>query len=171
MRTNIRKCTLEDLQIIQEIGTQTYNETYSHLHTPEDMNEYLDSAFNLHQLKKELSNPSSTFLFLYVNDVLAGYLKLNENGAQTYEISENALEIERIYVRQMFQDKGLGRILLKTAIDYAKEHQKSEVWLGVWQKNKNAVDFHKNMGFEIKGSYSILIGDDEQVNNIMVKQL
>ncbi|SER89231.1 spermine/spermidine N-acetyltransferase [Gracilibacillus ureilyticus] len=171
MKTEIKKCTLEDLHALQVIGTETYSETYSHLNTPENMNEYLESAFNLDQLKTELSNDNSTFLFLYVNQVLAGYLKVNVNDAQTYHVSDDALEIERIYVKHVFQDKGLGKMLLQTGINLAKEMNKKEVWLGVWQKNKNAIDFHKNMGFETRGKYSYFIGDEEQENSIMVKTL
>ncbi|KAB8127228.1 GNAT family N-acetyltransferase [Gracilibacillus oryzae] len=171
MKTEIRRCTLEDLHVLQVIGTETYSETYSHLNTPENMNEYLELAFNLDQLKAELSNENSTFLFMYVNQVLAGYLKLNINDAQTYHVSDEAMEIERIYVKNVFQDKGLGKMLLQTAMKIASEMNKEEIWLGVWQKNKNAIDFHKNMEFEIRGEYSYFIGDEEQENYIMVKKL
>jgi diamine N-acetyltransferase len=171
VQTSIRKCTLEDLHLLQDIGTETYNETYSHLNTPENINEYLDQAFNTEQLTKELSNPSSTFLFQYVDNMLTGYLKVNEGEAQTYQIGDNALEIERIYVKNTFHEKGLGKLLLQTAIDIARERDKSEIWLGIWRKNKNAIDFHEKMGFEKRGSYSIYIGDEEQNNYIMVKQL
>ncbi|GAB2542374.1 GNAT family N-acetyltransferase [Gracilibacillus alcaliphilus] len=171
MKTTIRKCTLDDLQLLQQIGTETYNETYSHLNTPENMNEYLEQAFNIEQLTKELSNPSSTFIFQYVDDVLAGYLKLNEGDAQTYNVGDGAMEVERIYVRSLFHGRGLGKGLLETGIELAKERDKNEIWLGIWRKNKNAIDFHKKMGFEARGTYSIYIGDEEQTNYVMVKEL
>ncbi|WP_058308762.1 GNAT family N-acetyltransferase [Gracilibacillus massiliensis] len=171
MRTDIKICTLEDLQLLQQIGTETYNETYSHLNTPEDINEYLENAFNTEQLQKELSNPSSTFLFLYVDNIIAGYLKVNEGGAQTFEVDDNALEIERIFVKTNFHSKGLGKFLLKKAIDIANERDKNTIWLGVWRKNKNAIDFHKKMRFETRGSYSTYIGDEEQIMYIMAKAL
>ncbi|UOQ50191.1 GNAT family N-acetyltransferase [Gracilibacillus caseinilyticus] len=171
MKTSIRQCTIDDLYLLQEIGTDTYNETYSHLNTPENINEYLENAFNVDQLTKELSNPSSTFLFQYVDKNLAGYLKINEADAQTYNVSDNALEIERIYVKNNYRSMGLGKVLLDKAMEIAKERQKSEIWLGVWRKNKNAIDFHKNMGFESRGSYSLYFGDDEQIMYIMAKKL
>ncbi|WP_413775096.1 GNAT family N-acetyltransferase [Gracilibacillus pellucidus] len=167
----MKKCTLEDLSILQDISTETYNETYSHLNTPENIHEYLEQAFNTDQLIKELSNPSSTFLFQYVDNVITGYIKVNEADAQSYQIGDNALEIERIYVRNSFHEQGLGRLLLKTGIDIAYERGKSDIWLGIWRKNKNAIDFHERMGFEKRGSYSIFIGDEEHDNYIMVKNL
>ncbi len=171
MRPVIRTCTLEDLHLLQQIGTETYNETYSHLNTPEDINEYIDSAFNLDQLKTEVSNPSSTFLFQYMGDTLAGYIKVNEGDAQTFDVDGDSLEIERIYVKSNFHSKGLGKTLLQKGIDIAKERDKKTIWLGVWRKNKSAIDFHKKMGFEERGSYSTYIGDEEQIMYIMAKTL
>lgn len=171
LSTEIRKCTLSDLEQLQSIAIDTYNETYSHLNTPENIHDYLEKAFSTAQLKQELENKSSTFFFLLENSVIAGYLKINVDDAQTQRVFKNDLEIERIYVKQNFQDRGLGRTLLNKGIEIARELQKENVWLGVWNKNKSAIDFHKNMGFEIKGEYSVFVGDEEHVNYIMVKSL
>ncbi|GAA0309540.1 ribosomal protein S18 acetylase RimI-like enzyme [Gracilibacillus halotolerans] len=172
MSTKIKKCTLDDLEQLQNIAIETYNETYSHLNTPENMHDYLEKAFSTSQLKNELDNELSTFFLLLENNVIAGYLKINVDDAQTQHVSkENALEIERIYVKSNFQDKGLGRILLNKGIEFAREQNKENVWLGVWNKNKTAIDFHRNMGFEVEGEYSVFVGDEEHVNYIMVKKL
>lgn len=172
LSTEIKKCTVNDLEQIQNIAIETYNETYSHLNTPENMHDYLENAFSTAQLKKELDNEHSTFFLLLENDAIAGYLKVNVDNAQTQQVSnENALEIERIYVKSNFQDRGLGRILLNKGIEIARDKNKHNVWLGVWNKNKTAIDFHKNMGFEVEGEYSVFVGDEEHVNYIMVKSL
>ena len=47
------------------------------------MKAYLENAFRSEQLKKELSNPSSQFYFIYYHDDLAGYVKVNMNEAQS----------------------------------------------------------------------------------------
>jgi diamine N-acetyltransferase len=65
MTINIKKCTLEDLHILQEISYETFNETFKHQNSPENMNAYLEKAFNLNQLEQELSNSSSEFFFIY----------------------------------------------------------------------------------------------------------
>jgi diamine N-acetyltransferase len=58
MTIHIQKCTLEDSRKLQEISYQTFNETFKHQHSPENMNTYLEKAFNITQLEKELSNSS-----------------------------------------------------------------------------------------------------------------
>jgi diamine N-acetyltransferase len=46
MTINIKKCTLEDLRKLQEISYETFNETFKHQNSPENMNAYLERAFN-----------------------------------------------------------------------------------------------------------------------------
>lgn len=168
---SIKKCTIEDLHTLQDISYETFNETFRHQNSPENMKAYLERAFNLMQLKKELSNPYSQFFFVYFNKEVAGYLKININNAQSEEMGDESLEVERIYIRNKFQKNGLGKFLLNKAIDIALECKKINVWLGVWEKNENALAFYKNMGFVQTGTHSFYMGDEEQIDYIMTKTL
>ncbi|WP_203248781.1 GNAT family N-acetyltransferase [Sporosarcina beigongshangi] len=171
MTINIKICTLEDSRELQEISYETFNETFQHQNSPENMNAYLERAFNLKQLEKELSNPSSQFYFIYLNNEVAGYLKVNTNEAQSEEMDNESLEIERIYIRYKFQKHGLGKCLLNKAIEISIESKKSKIWLGVWEKNENAIAFYKKIGFVQTGAHSFYMGDEEQTDLIMTKTL
>jgi ribosomal protein S18 acetylase RimI-like enzyme len=131
----------------------------------------LKRAFNLIQLEKELSNSSSQFFFVYFNDEAAGYLKVNTDNAHSEEMGDESLEIERIYLRNKFQKHGLGRYLLKKAMEIAMERNNKKIWLGVWGKNENAIAFYKKMGFVQTGAHSFYMGDEEQMDLIMTKTL
>jgi diamine N-acetyltransferase len=167
MTIRIAKCTPDDLLTLQQISYVTFDETFKEQNTPENMKGYLDKAFNLKQLEKELINTSSEFFFVYFNNELAGYLKLNINDAQSEDMGNEALEVERIYIKRDFQKHGLGRYMLNKAVEIAKVHKKSKVWLGVWEKNENAIAFYKKMGFVESGSHSFYMGDEEQIDIIM----
>lgn len=171
MTINIKKCTLEDSRKLQEISYETFNETFKHQNSPENMNGYLERAFNLKQLEKELSNISSQFFFVYFNNEVAGYLKVNTNDAQSEEMGEESLEIERIYIKNKFQKHGLGKSLLSKAMEIAMERHKNKIWLGVWEKNENAIAFYNKMGFVQTGVHSFYMGDEEQMDFIMTKTL
>ncbi|WP_026567194.1 GNAT family N-acetyltransferase [Bacillus sp. UNC41MFS5] len=171
MTININKCTLEDLHTLQEISYETFNDTFKHQNSPENMDAYLERAYNLKQLGKELSNISSEFFFVYFNNEIAGYLKINTNEAQSEEMGDESLEIERIYIRNKFQKHGLGRYLLNKARERAMEGNKKKIWLGVWEKNENAMAFYKKMGFVQTGAHSFYMGDEEQIDFIMTKTL
>lgn len=171
MTINIKKCTLEDSLKLQEISDETFNETFKHQNSPENMNAYLERAFNLKQLEKELSNTSSQFFFVYFNNEVAGYLKVNTNDAQSEEMGDESLEIERIYIKNKFQKHGLGKYLLNKAMEIAMERNKEKIWLGVWEKNENAIAFYKKMGFVQTGAHSFYMGDEEQMDFIMTKTI
>ncbi|MEW4286052.1 GNAT family N-acetyltransferase [Priestia koreensis] len=171
MAINIKKCTLEDIHKLQEISYETFNETFKHQNSPENMMNYLEKAFNLKQLEKELSNISSQFFFVYFKDEIAGYLKVNTGDAQSEEMGNESLEVERIYIKSSFQKHGLGRYLLNNAIEITRAQNKKNIWLGVWEKNENAVAFYKKLGFVQTGSHSFYMGDEEQIDLIMIKTL
>jgi ribosomal protein S18 acetylase RimI-like enzyme len=166
-----KKCTLEDSRKLQEISYETFNETFKDQNSPENMIAYLERAFNLNQLEKELSIISSLFFFVYFNNEVAGYLKVNTKDAQSEEMGEESLEIERIYIKNKFQKHGLGKYLLNKALEIAMELNKTKIWLGVWEKNENAIAFYKKMGFVQTGVHSFYMGDEEQIDFIMTKTL
>ncbi|MGE6614133.1 GNAT family N-acetyltransferase [Peribacillus sp. NPDC076916] len=171
MAKNIKKCTLEDSRELQEISYETFNETFKHQNSAENMNAYLERAFDLKQLEKELSNSSSQFFFVYFNHQVAGYLKVNTNDAQTEQMGDESLEIERIYIKKKYQKHGLGKYLLNKAMEIAMERNKKKIWLGVWEKNENAIAFYKKIGFVQTGSHSFYMGDEEQMDLIMTKAI
>lgn len=171
MTAIIQKCTLEDLQELQKISIETFTDTFQEQNSPKHLQAYLEKAYNLEQLQKELANPFSQFFFVYSGQDIAGYLKINTGSAQTEESGEDALEIERIYVRTKFHKHGLGKQLLQKAIDLALALEKKNIWLGVWEENENAIGFYKKKGFIQTGAHSFFMGDDEQVDLIMTKNL
>lgn len=171
MMTTIKKCTLEDLYELQTISIETYTETFKEHNTPENLAAYLEQAYPLDKLEQELSVPSSYFFFIYSDQHLAGYLKLNTHDAQTEPMGKDALEVERIYVRKAFQKLGIGKQLLNKAIEMAKEQNKKTIWLGVWENNDNALAFYRKKGFVQTGSHSFYMGDDEQTDLLMAKTL
>jgi ribosomal protein S18 acetylase RimI-like enzyme len=171
MTMHIKKCTLEDVHDLQDISYKTFNETFKDQNSQENMNAYLEKAFTVEQLEKELSNPSSQFFFIYFNHEIAGYLKVNTDDAQSEEMGEEALEVERIYISDNFQKQGLGEHLFNKALEIATTLNKKKIWLGVWEKNKNAIAFYRKQGFVQTGSHSFYMGDEEQTDFIMVKTL
>ena len=133
MTMNIKKCTLEDSHELQEISVDTFNETFKDHNSPEQLNAYLEKAFNLKQVEKELSNHFSQFFLVYLNHEVSGYLKVNTDDAQSEKMGDESLEIERIYVKKKFQKHGIGKHLLNKAKEIAMGHKKKKIWLGVWE--------------------------------------
>lgn len=141
------------------------------MNTEENMNAYLEAAFHPEKLKRELENEGSSFYFIYENDELAGYLKLNESGAQTDVHDPASLELERIYVVDSFQGKGVGRRLMEKAVEEAVKRKKSYLWLGVWEKNKKALAFYAKNGFYRMGTHAFVMGAEVQTDYLLRKDI
>lgn len=167
----LRKCTVADLSVLCELSTKTYYETFAQLNTTENMKAYLEYAFNAEKLLDELKDVNSEFFFLFSDGELAGYIKLNEAPSQSDINDKDSLEIERIYVTAEFQSRGLGKYLLEQAIKATTLRDKKYIWLGVWEKNSKAIGFYKRNGFYEVGTHSFIMGDEEQTDYIMKKDL
>lgn len=171
MNCFLKRCTLNDFETLRELSIKTYYETFAHLNTLEDMQAYLDKAFEIGKFRGELEDVNCEFYFLYHNEQIAGYFKLNEAPSQTDINDPSSLEIERIYVTNEFQGEGLGRYLIEQAISIAAERKKKYIWLGVWEKNEKAIRFYKNNGFYKIGTHTFIMGEDVQTDYIMKKDL
>ena len=162
---------MEDVNMLQEISYETFNETFKNQNSPENMTSYLEKAFRIEQLKTELKNTSSQFFFVFVYNEIAGYLKINTDNAQSEAMGAESLEVERIYVKSQYQKLGLGQKLFNKAIDVSQELNKKKIWLGVWEKNQNAIAFYKRNGFVQTGAHSFYMGEEEQIDFIMTKTI
>ena len=84
------------MDILLALSRKIFYESFNHLNTPENMQEYMDRAFNKKQLLSELENPHTEFYFLLLEDEPVGYLNLKQ-GAPKCDLQDNySIEIERI---------------------------------------------------------------------------
>lgn len=167
----IKNVTSNDLKDLQNISRETFKKTFDPFTAPDDMKRFLEEAYADEKLLAEINNPHSRFFFLMVEDEVAGYLKINDEDAQTESVKPNALEVERIYLRSKFQHKGLGLVLIKLAEKIAREENRDYMWLGVYEKNINAQKFYKRDGFEKVSQHVYQVGDDPQIDYILAKNL
>ena len=155
------------IEALQQIGRQTFSETFAESNSAENMAKYLEEAYSFEKLNEEINNPNSFFYFAMLDEKVIGYLKLNMGGSQTELKDNDALEIERIYVLKEFHGKKVGQFLFDKAITIAKEQQVAYVWLGVWEENKRALQFYTKNGFVEFDQHVFLLGDEAQTDIMM----
>jgi ribosomal protein S18 acetylase RimI-like enzyme len=171
MHLKLRECNITDLKELQKISFETYHETFKEMCSEEVMQNYAKKAFDIQKIHQELNNKNSKFFFLYCDNLLSGYIKINEYDAQHALKSDNYMELERIYVKKDFQGIGLGKYLLKKTIQIAKENAKKCLWLSVWEKNKSAIEFYKKFGFEKICEHDFYMGNERQNDHILALEL
>lgn len=167
----IEKAAVSDLKTLQEIGRNTFFQTFAASNTKADMKQYLSVNFSLDKLTAELHHPDAHFFIVWDGASAIGYLKLNAGPAQTELHEDDSLEIERIYVLQAYQGRKIGQLLYEQAITIASQMEKSSVWLGVWENNSNAIRFYEKNGFVAFETHIFKMGSDEQTDIMMRKVL
>lgn len=167
----IKKATLAHLEIIQELGKQTFLETFGAVNTPENIANYLEQSFNTNLLTSELTNPDSQFYIAVLDDEMIGYLKINFGKAQTELINEHALEIQRIYVLQQFHGKKVGQVFIDEVLKIVEQNPVDYIWLGVWEENHRAIAFYTKNGFTAFDKHVFIVGDDKQTDLLMKREI
>jgi ribosomal protein S18 acetylase RimI-like enzyme len=167
----IKKITINDIDLLQKIGRETFYETFSTSNTEEHMQNYLAEGFSTDKLKDELNDDNAEFYFAKIENKVIGYLKLNFGTSQTELKDDKALEIERIYVLKEFHGKKVGQLLYDKAIEIAKQKKAGFVWLGVWEENPRAINFYKKNGFVEFDKHIFKLGEDEQTDVMMKLKL
>lgn len=171
MEIVIQEVTINEILPLQEIGIQTFSETFAASNTDENLSNYLKDGFSIEKLTEEINNKHSKFFFALDNERVIGYLKLNFGESQTELKDSKALEIERIYVMNEYHGKKVGQLLYDKAIEVAAQMQMNYVWLGVWEENQRAFNFYKKNGFVEFDKHIFKLGDDEQTDIMMKLQL
>lgn len=171
MNLTLRYALPSDAELIADISRQTFYDTFAADNSPEDMDKFLKEQFTRGRLMLEVGAPENTFLLAYADGRVAGYAKLRDAGKPAALNGSAALEIARLYALTGFLGKGVGAVLMKACLDVARAKEKETVWLGVWEKNRRALEFYTRWGFAVFGEWDFLLGNDRQRDLLMKMQL
>lgn len=171
MKVTFERVALNNLEKLIEISRTTFSNAFAKDNNPKDFKDYLNTAFSGEALMSQIKNRNATFYFVYYQKDIVGYFKVNEFEAQSDLKETNGLELERIYVLDAYQGKQIGLQMLEKVYTTAKQKGKTYIWLGVWQRNKRAIKWYQNNNFKKFGAHPYFIGDDEQTDWLMKKEL
>jgi ribosomal protein S18 acetylase RimI-like enzyme len=135
----VRLASKEDLWQVGELARLIFPGTYEHI-VPADSIAYMMELFYSPKALESQFDSGQTFLLLYFDGRAAGYAsftKLNDNGD---------FKLNKIYLDNRLQGKGLGRFLLSDVVSRVKSEGGCTLTLNV-NKYNPAVGFYRNLGF------------------------
>lgn len=155
----IRKATIDDSNLIANIGKTTFLETYL-VNTPKtDVESFIKKAFDLNTLAEELRNPNIHFYIIYHHDTIAGYSKIVLNMPNEHIKATSITKLDRFYVLKEFHGENVGLKLFHYTIEASQKHQQYGMWLYVWIENKCAINFYTKNNFKIVGQYDFVLSE------------
>ncbi len=170
-KLHIKVACIKDIAALSRLGKNTFLETYARFNTEKNLQKYLRATFSKKSIGDQLEDDGNFFLVARLNNVDVGYVKLKENNKPFHDKSINAVELERIYVLKEFQGTGIGKDLLDKCLAFAQLRKYPVMWLGVWEKNLKAIKFYQRHGFVVFGSHIFELGDEQQSDHLMKKDL
>ena len=148
----IRKVTLEDIPLINELAWIVFPHTYKELLSPGQIEFMMDWMYSPTNLRKQMTEDGHTYFLAYEENEPAGYLSIQPEGEHTYHL-------QKIYVLPSFQGKKLGKQLFNQAIQAIKKlhPEPCQMRLNVNRYNTKAVDFYFRMGMKkvFEGDFDI----------------
>lgn len=163
---NIYTATVNDFPVIQKIAYKTWPDTFGTILSPQQINYMLEMMYSTAALTEQVTLKGHQFLLVKDESTDLGYAsyELNYKG-------QSKTKIHKIYLLPEAQGKGVGKLLMKTITEIAKNNQNHVLSLNV-NRDNSAFQFYKNLGFEQVGEENIDIGDGFLMEDyIMEKQI
>ncbi|HET9825725.1 MAG TPA: GNAT family N-acetyltransferase [Chitinophagaceae bacterium] len=169
--TIVRVANEKDAELIADLSRQTFFETFASQNTTENMGKFMNEQFTREKLIQEVNEPWLDFFLAFIKNEPVGYVKLRDGAVPLELVSQPCIEIARIYSVQHMIGKGVGKKLMQTCHDVARQKQKKILWLAVWEHNQRAIDFYTQWGFKKFGEQDFILGKDVQHDWLMKKIL
>jgi len=78
---------------------------------------------------------------------LVGYLICERDVVTPLDMGYRWSYVSDIYVRPSHRRQGVGKVLLRTILEYLRSVGSTHVRLAVWDKNDRAIQFYRELGF------------------------
>jgi len=160
----VRTATNADLQLIHELGLQTFYPTYLPFISREQVDYMFHMMYAPSALAEQVQQKGHVFLLAYEAPGKA-------IGFVSYQLNyrDGSCKVHKLYVLPSVQTKGTGRALLDQVAAEALAAGQDSIVLNVNRENK-AVDFYKHLGFEISRVEDIDIGNGYFMNDYEMKK-
>ncbi|WP_025809924.1 GNAT family N-acetyltransferase [Pseudomonas chlororaphis] len=146
---NIREATIADLDVLRDVGCETYREHFSAIWSPTGMQSFLNQDFSPSTLGKSLESPDSHLWLMASNESgrVVGFSKVNWSTPAPLT-GEVGVELQKIYFLKSAAGLGYGKQLLHFICNRAMQRGEHLLWLDVLKSNSNARRFYEAFGFQ-----------------------
>lgn len=154
----IKPADKTNVLLIQQLAYTIWSVAYKDILSQEQLIYMLDKMHSIDPLTK-LIDDDHQFIIPYEDDVAKGYA--------CYKIYPDKVRIEKLYVLSDQHKKGIGKMMIDHIIEKTSRYT-NIIELNVNRQN-NAVDFYKRIGFTIVKEVDIPIGEGYFMNDYVMR--
>lgn len=171
MKTEIREARPSDLYNLAVLKQQVWISTYASDGLMDVYSKYVLSEYSAQAVQLSIADPSKRILLALQKDCLLGCAEIQTIPMSPTNGFKPSIEISTLYILEKFQKQGIGKKLMNACIDQIKQLNHNMIWLTVYHKNKNAIDFYLRQDFKQIGETDFLLGEEKHKNYIMIKDI
>ncbi len=93
----IKEISKQDAGELVELATRTFYDTFGSYYDDKDFDQFFKDNYTVEKFTQEINHVDSFHYFYQEDGANVGYIKMNINSAQTEEMGETYLEVQRIY--------------------------------------------------------------------------
>lgn len=165
----LRIARARDAGALAELAERTFRATFAAMNTARDMDLHCRRSYGEAIQAQEIASPDRVTWLADEGGALAGYAQLRRGTPPACVPGRGAIEIQRLYVDEAWQGRGLAQALMTACLDEAARLGGDTVWLGVWERNPRAIAFYRKFGFAEAGEHVFPLGDDPQRDVILAR--
>jgi len=165
----IRIAEAADAAALARLAEATFRSTFEATNSVEDMALYCRRHFGEALQAAEIADPAMLSLLCEEAGRLIAFAQLRWHAAPACVAAVHPGEIQRFYVRDDWQGRGLAQQLMQACIAALGRHGTDVVWLGVWERNSRAIAFYRKFGFIEVGEHVFVLGNDRQRDIILAR--
>jgi GNAT superfamily N-acetyltransferase len=163
----IRRATVADTETLTRIGAETFAETFGHLYPPQDLADFLPTAYSIDSTRADLEDPERALWLVESDGVAVGYALAGPCTLPHPDVTEGCGELKRLYLFKTHQSGGLGGRLIGEVLDWLEARTTGRLWIGVWSGNHGAQRFYDRLGFRKVGEYFFPVGQTDDLEFIL----
>jgi ribosomal protein S18 acetylase RimI-like enzyme len=159
MTATIRRATIDDAQVLADLGRITFIDAFGHLYTPEDLAAFIEDSHSVAAYSRVLANPEYALWLAERDGQAIGYAQAGPCGLPHPEALPGDGELKRLYLLRTAQNGGVGVALLDVALAWLERDGPRTLWISVWSENYGAQRFYGRHGFGHVGEYEFIVGE------------
>ncbi len=157
----IRPATLQDVGTIQLLAARTWPVAYADILSARQVGYMLHSMYGTEVLTQQMQNGHQFWLAEDEQSSPIGFAGASAMAPPDWKL-------HKLYVMPFIQTKGVGKALLQTVADTARQAGATGLQLNVNRANK-AVGFYQHLGFDIIGNGDFDIGAGFFMNDYIMR--
>ncbi|WP_162668217.1 GNAT family N-acetyltransferase [Gemmata massiliana] len=163
----IRIADAGDAGALAELGRRTFHDTFAVYNRPEDMDAYMNEAFNAERISAEILEPGAVYLVAGEPPKVIGFARVVSVAPPACITGPAPVRLAKLYVSTDAIGSGVGAALMRASIEWASNAGHKTLWLGVWEHNHRAKAFYARWGFVPVGVETFRLGSDDQSDVLM----